>query len=113
MTYKVTFLSGNNYNVKYNTPSNYKANLGFNLEIMPQSLDELSDVELSGNNYDQYVLVYDATSGKWRDRNPDEVLSGATVQPDANRTTYTLPAVFEDKLDVDLDNKIDLDAGTF
>jgi len=113
MSYKVTYSTNNNYNLKYNTPSDYKTTLGFQVEIMPQSLNELSDVELSGNNYDQYVLVYDSASGKWRDRNPDEVLSGATVQPDANRTTYTLPAVFEDKLDVDLDNKIDLDAGTF
>lgn len=112
MTYKVT-LSNNVYNVKSALPLNYKTNLSYKVEIMPQSLDELSDVELSGNNYDQYVLVYDATSGKWRDRNPDEVLYGATVQPDANRTTYTLPTEFEDKLDVDLDDRIDLDAGSF
>lgn len=112
MTYKVT-LSSNVYNVKSALPLNYKANLSYKVEIMPQSLDELTDVELSGDNYDQYVLVYDASTGKWRDRNPDEVLSAATVQPDANRTTYTLPDVFEDKLDVDLDNRIDLDAGSF
>jgi len=113
MTYKVTFTSDNNYNVKYTTPKNYKANLSFTYEIMPQYLNELSDVQLSGNNYDQYVLVYDAASGKWKDVNPDVILSAATTVPDTNRTTYTLPQVFEDKLDVDLDNKIDLDAGTF
>jgi len=104
MTYKVTYVSSNNYNVKVQLTGPVE---------MSQSLDQLTDVELSGNNYDQYVLVYDAASGKWRDRNPDEVLYGATVQPDANRTTHTLPTEFEDKLDVDLDNRIDLDAGNF
>jgi hypothetical protein len=102
------------YNIKFTqSPKSYKVNLGFNLEVMPISLNQLTDVQISGNNYDQYVLVYDAATGKWRDVNPDVVLSAATTVPDANRTTYTLPQVFEDKLDVDLDNKIDLDAGTF
>lgn len=101
------------YNVRLSQPFNYKATLSYNVEIMPQNLNELTDVELSGNNYDRYVLVYDSSTGKWRDMNPDAVLSAATTTPDANRTTYTLPTDFEDKLDVDLDNKIDLDAGTF
>lgn len=108
MTYKVTFSSGNNYSVKISKPQNYKANLSFKLEIMPQNLDELSDVEISGNN-DKYVLMYDATSGKWRDRNPDEVLSAATTEPNSPG----LPSDFENQLDIDLDNKIDLDAGVF
>lgn len=112
MSYKVTFTSSNNYNAKIDISKKYKANIGIP-SFMPQSLDELSDVELSGNNYDRYVLIYDAASGKWRDMNPDAVLSAATTVPDANRTSYTLPTDFEDKLDVDLDNKIDLDAGTF
>lgn len=108
MTYKVT-VTNSAYQVKVSKSQSFKVGQSYILEIMPQSLDELSDVELSGNNYDQYVLVYDATSGKWRDRNPDEVLYGATVQPDANRTTYTLPIEFEDKLG----SELDLDAGTF
>ena len=102
------------YNIKFTqSPKSYKVNLGFNFEVMPISLSQLTDVQISGNNYDQYVLVYDAATGKWKDVNPDVVLSAATTVPDANRTTFTLPQVFEDKLDVDLDNKIDLDAGTF
>ena len=114
MSYKVILSQENIYNAKFSqTLKNYKVNLGFNFEVMPISLSQLTDVQLSGNNYDQYVLVYDSASGKWKDVNPDVVLSAATTVPDANRTTYTLPQVFEDKLDVDLDNKIDLDAGTF
>ena len=57
MTYRVTFSSGNNYSVKSSQPANYKTSLSYNIEIMPQNLNELTDVELSGNNYDQYVLV--------------------------------------------------------
>ncbi len=108
MTYKVTFSSGNNYSVKSSQPTNYKASVSYGLEIMPQLLNELTDVEISGNN-DKYVLMYDATTGKWRDVNPDDILSAATTDP----ISPGLPANFENQLDVDLDNKIDLDAGTF
>ena len=113
MTYKVSVSSPYNFSVKSSQPSNYKTSLSYTIEIMPQNLNELTDVELSGNNYDRYVLVYDSATGKWKDMNPDEVLSAATLQPDADRTTYTLPTEFENKLDVDLDDRIDLDAGSF
>lgn len=109
MTYKVTFLSGNNYSAKLSQPSNYKTTFGYNLEIMPQTLNELSDVQISGTN-DKYVLMYDAASGKWRDRNPDDVLSASS---NTETTQPGLPGDFVNTLDVDLDNKIDLDAGTF
>jgi hypothetical protein len=109
MTYKVSVSSPYNFSVKTTKPINYKANLIAKIEIMPQNLDELTDVEISGNN-DKYVLMYDASSGKWKDVNPDVVLSAAssteTSQPG-------LPSDFINTLDVDLDNKIDLDAGGF
>ena len=76
---------------------------------MPTNLDELVDVEISGNN-DKYVLMYDAASGKWRDVNPDQVLSASS---NTETTQPGLPNDFINTLDVDLDNKIDLDAGTF
>lgn len=100
------------YNVKVSLPKSYKVNLGYKIEIMPQKLEELSDVEISGNR-DKYVLMYDAASGKWKDKNPDEVLSAAESILDDDGINYTLPTNFENKLDVDLDNRIDLDAGTF
>jgi hypothetical protein len=113
MTYKVSLSSGNNYSVKIPQSQKYKINYQPITQLMPQSLSELTDVELSGNNYDKYVLLYDSISGKWKDVNPDEVLSAATTTLDANRTTYTLPTDFEDKLAIDLDNKIDVDGGFF
>jgi hypothetical protein len=108
MTYKVSVSSGNNYSVKSSQPRNYKTSLSYNIEIMPQNLDELADVEISGAN-DKYVLMFDAVSGKWKDVNPDEVLSAATTEP----IQPGLPVDFENQLDIDLDDRIDLDAGSF
>jgi hypothetical protein len=108
MTYKVTYSSGNNYTVKVSQPSNFKTAIKYEFEIMPQELNDLTNVEITGNS-DQYVLMYDATTNKWRNVNPDEVLSAATTDP----ISPGLPQDFENQLDVDLDNKIDLDAGVF
>jgi hypothetical protein len=109
MTYKVSVSSPYNYSIKTSQPENYKASLTTKIEIMPQNLDELTDVEISGNN-DKYVLMYDAASGKWRDVNPDVVLSAAS---NTETTQPGLPNDFINTLDVDLDDKIDLDAGSF
>ena len=109
MTYKVIFNSSNNYSVKSSAPIKPKVTFASTFEIMPQFLDQLTDVEISGTN-DKYVLMYDAPSGKWKDRNPDLVLSAAS---NTETTQPVLPGDFVNTLDVDLDNKIDLDAGTF
>lgn len=97
------------YNVRLSQSPSFKVSLLSKIEIMPVNLDELTDVEISGNN-DKYVLMYDATSGKWRDVNPDQVLSASS---NTETTQPGLPGDFVNTLDVDLDNKIDLDAGTF
>ena len=59
---------------------------------------------------DKYVIMYNSATNTYELVNPDKVLSAAasteTIQPG-------LPADFENVLDVDLDNRIDLDAGTF
>ena len=72
-------------------------------------LDDLIDFDPTNKN-DKYVIVYDATLHKYKLVNPDEILSASsnteTIQPG-------LPSDFIDTLDVVLDNKIDLDAGTF
>ena len=98
------------YNVRLSQSPSFKVvSLIPTIEIMPVNLDELTDVEISGNN-DKYVLMYDATSGKWRDVNPDQVLSASS---NTETTQPGLPNDFINTLDVDLDDKIDLDAGTF
>lgn len=55
--------------------------------------------------------MYDSSIQKWRNLNPDEVLYNATV--DQSLGYDGLPAEFEEKLNIDLNNKIDLDAGDF
>ena len=109
MTYKVTFSSGNNYSVKLSATQKYKVNQSYVVEVMAQNLNELADVQISGTN-DKYVLMYDASIGKWRDRNPDVVLSAST---DTETIQPGLPGDFLNTLDVDLDDRIDLDAGSF
>jgi hypothetical protein len=104
MTYKVTFTTPYNFSIKSSTTPQ--------IISMPQNLNELSDVEISGTN-DKYVLMYDAASGKWKDINPDEVLNAAasteTIQP--GLVGYT--TAFIDNMSSSLDNSIDLDAGSF
>ena len=112
MTYKVTFTSGSNYSAKFSQPKNYKTSLVNKIEIMPQNLNELSDVEISGNN-DQYVLMFDAASGKWKDVNPDTVLNAAASTETTQPGLVGYATAFLDRVDIDLDDRIDLDAGGF
>ena len=74
--------------------------------IMARTLDELLDVDVTGVG-DKFVIMYNATTGKYTAVNPDEVLSAAAT------TINELPQNFVDTLDVDLDDKINLDAGSF
>ena len=75
---------------------------------MARTLNELLDVDLSGVG-DKYIIMYDSATGKYIAANPDEILSAAVAEP----TSPSLPTDFKDQLDADLDNRIDLDAGTF
>ncbi len=79
--------------------------------FVPTSLEELLDVNVNiANKKDKYVLMYDITTNKYQLVNPDDVLSAAA----ATETTQPgLPAEFINTIDVDLDNKIDVDAGQF
>lgn len=76
--------------------------------IMARRLDELLDVDLSGAK-NNYILTYDSTSGKYKAVNPDDILSAAVT--DTN--SPGLPSNFKNQLDVDLDDRIDLDGGAF
>lgn len=76
--------------------------------IMARNLNELLDVDVSGVA-DKYVIMYDATTQKYKAVNPDQVLSSAVSEP----IQPGLPTDFKDQLDVDLDDKIDVDAGGF
>lgn len=105
MTYKVSLSSSNSFSVKQKSTAKFKVSaiLGSGATEVA-NLSDLSDVDVSGLQ-DNYVLIYNAAAGKFVAENPDNVLS--------NAVTGGLPNDFVDKLDVDLDDKIDLDAGGF
>jgi hypothetical protein len=99
MTYQVR-VAGRGTNIKTTVASGV---------IMARNLSELLDVDIVGKS-DKYVLMYDNATKKWTAVNPDEVLSAAST---TETTQPGLPTNFVDELDVDLDDKIDLDAGSF
>jgi hypothetical protein len=77
-------------------------------------LSDLSDVSATDlGNKDQYVLVYDASTQKYKLVNPDFVLNAAASTETNQPGLVGYAAAFLDRMDIDLDNKIDLDAGTF
>ena len=82
------------------------------------NLRDLGDVDStaipSGSSAgDKFVLTYDASNNRFTFVNPDTVIDnavgvGATYPPPVGLSTQTI-----DYLDTALDDKIDLDAGTF
>ena len=103
MTIKVT-KNTSSYSVKVQGIKEFKVSVSGENGSVAGNLTDLQDFDPTGVQ-DGYVVMYDAATGKYVVANPDEVLS--------NSTDDGLPSSFVDKLDVDLDNKIDLDAGTF
>jgi hypothetical protein len=71
-----------------------------------ENIDGLGNIDVS-NVSDGYVLMYDQSLQKYVFVDPDEVLTKAVTID--NR----LPEVFVNKLDQDLDDRIDLDGGSF
>ena len=76
---------------------------------VPAEFGDLADFDATGLS-DKYVIMYDAATKTYKAVNPDEVLSASAAtefqQPG-------LPSDFVDTLDSDLDDRIDLDAGTW
>lgn len=103
MTIKVT-KNTSLYSVKVQGIKEFKVSVSGEKGSVAGNLTDLQDFDPTGVQ-DGYVVMYDAATGKYVVANPDEVLS--------NSADGGLPSSFVDKLDVDLDNKIDLDAGTF
>jgi hypothetical protein len=72
---------------------------------VPESISGIQDVDIN-NIKDGYVLMYDDEMKRYAFVDPDKVLSKAVED-------NTLPQNFIDKLDNDLDNRIDVDGGSF
>jgi len=95
------------YQVKVKSKQKIKATVASGV-IMARTLDELLDVDVTGVK-DKYLIMYDSSTQKYTAVNPDDILSAAVTDTESPG----LPSDFKDQLDVDLDNRIDLDAGTF
>jgi len=102
MTYQVSVASSS-YNVKQSLPNKFKVSTILGVSEVA-NLSDLQDVDITGLE-DGYVIMYNAATGKYTAVNPDEILSGAVEGG--------LPNDFINTLDTNLDDKIDLDAGTF
>jgi hypothetical protein len=100
MTIQVKFNNNNQQKIKATVASGV---------IVARTLEELLDVDLTDVK-DKYVIMYDANTGKYTAVNPDDVLSASST---TETTQPGLPTNFIDTLDTDLDDKIDLDAGTW
>lgn len=104
MTIKVT-KTANTYSVKLNnTTNNFKVSLSGEVSSVAGSLSNLDDFDPTGVQ-NGFVVMYNSATRKYITVDPDIVLSGSV--------TGGLPQTFVDELDSNLDNKIDLDAGTF
>ena len=113
MTYKVTLGGTNAYTVKL-------AGDISDLKVLLQGggsgvgdLANLQDVDASGQS-DRWVLVYDAASSAYKFVDPDEVINAAAnVTPTSGTSSVGLSTAAVNYLDQALDDKIDVDAGTF
>ena len=98
------------FNVKIQPKETFKITSTSGGLLVPAKLEELLDVNIPGEDkQNKYVLMYDAATNTYGLVNPDDVLSAATTEP----IQPGLPTDFKDQLDTDLDDRIDLDAGTF
>lgn len=111
MTYKVTISDDSSYIVKLSSTTSLKASQA-EAEVA-SNLTDLVDVSIStpiDPTKNNYVMVYDSQSQKFTIVDPDVVLSAAST---VSGPQPGLPGDFVNTLDVDLDNRIDLDAGSF
>lgn len=108
---KLTFNQSNTLGLKLKGTSNIKVNVVTGGVAVPGSFSDLLDFDPKGNN-DKYVLMYNSTTQKYEMVNPDEVLNAAASEP-IQPGLVGYAQTFLDRLDKDMDNMIDLDAGGF
>lgn len=107
MTIRVT-KTNNSFSVKLKNNSSFKIISQSGGVEVPAKFGDLEDFDTTGIR-DSYIIMYDASTQKYKPVNPDEILTKAVTET----SSPGIPTAFVDQLDVDLDNKIDLDAGTF
>ena len=106
MTYKVSLSSNNSFSVKINTGQKAKVQTTSGGIQVPANFGDLNDFNSTGVQ-DKYLIMYDAATQKYITVDPDTVLINSVT------TNAGIPTTFINQLDIDLDNKINLDAGSF
>lgn len=97
------------FNIKLNQQNQFKVTVKQGGIRVPARFTDLIDFDGQNTN-DQYVIMYNGATGKWTAVNPDKVLSAAAV---TEPIQVGFPTDFVDKLDTDLDDRIDTDGGGF
>ena len=93
------------FQIRLNRANNYTVTQ--EKTVVAEFLSDLADVSATNlSAKDNFVLTYNATSQKYELVPADQVLQSAAS--DSN-----IPDEFVSQLDVQLDNKIDMDAGGF
>lgn len=112
--FKVILSSNSGFNVRLKQDSPNKIiPIPGGLQV-PANLQDLLDVQINNDNKkDKYVLMYDVTLNKYKLVNPDEVLDAAAATETTQPGLVGFATAFLDRVDIDLDDRIDLDAGTF
>lgn len=95
------------YNIRVKRTNKVKSTVQTGVALEGRFRD-LLDVDVTSAS-DKYLIMYDANVQKYIAVNPDDVLISSVEEPNSPG----LPDQFIDKLDIDLDNKIDLDGGTW
>jgi len=102
------------YNIKLGpSQTEYKVTVQTGGLGVPARFTDLIDYDIGDGEYDEYVLMYDATTQKWTARNPDRVFTAAAETEQRQPGFVGYATSFLERLDVDLDDKIDVDAGGF
>jgi hypothetical protein len=111
MTDFKVILSQSTFNVKVQEQETIKVTPIIGGLQVPAKFEDLLDVNVDNSNKkDKYVVMYNSGTDKYSLVNPDEVLSAAS---DTETTQPGLPDDFLNTLDVDLDDRIDIDGGTW
>lgn len=107
--------NGLQYTIKFAPTSSFKVTRettvasNYFQELLDVSVPDISKITPNPDR-ENYVVAYNSSLNKFVIVDPDAVLSAASttssVQPG-------LPADFVNTLDIDLDDRIDLDAGSF
>lgn len=93
------------FQIKLNQANNYKVTQ--EKTVVAEFLSDLADVSVPNlPTKDNYVLSYNASLQKYELVPADQVLQSAASDLD-------IPDQFVNQLDIQLDNKIDMDAGSF